>query len=278
MTKSKKILFIAPASFPIMGAESIVNAKLLKALAESGYDIDVISKNMKWANYPYQQLNEFGVSLHSLTVIGVENKLNFKTIIWHILAFITFGIVYKGAHWAFLALKKAKQLVENNSYDFVLTKNAPAELIGYYLKRKFGLKWIATWNDPYPTEKYPEPYGQGIKAKVFFGASRLIPIMNDYPDIHVFTSIRLRNYMLQYLNVAIERTFVIHHIVLPMNDLKSTVTHECLKMIHTGNVSSPRNPEPFLHALHLFFIDNPDAFMEIAFMGVLPENFSHLLI
>ena len=41
----KKILMIAPASYPVNGAEAIVNIKLLKALSDSGeFEIDLISK------------------------------------------------------------------------------------------------------------------------------------------------------------------------------------------------------------------------------------------
>lgn len=42
----KRILFIAPASFPVTGAENIVNIKLLQALSKSGdFEIDLVSKN-----------------------------------------------------------------------------------------------------------------------------------------------------------------------------------------------------------------------------------------
>lgn len=276
--KTKKILFIAPASFPIMGAESIVNVKLLKALSENGFEIDVISKDMKWSNYPFQQMNDFGISLHSLTVIGVENKLNFNTILLHILAFFTFGITYKGAHWALLALKKAKQLTQKNNYNYVLTKNAPSELVGYYLKKKYGLKWIATWNDPFPAEKYPEPYGKGIKGKVFIGAKRLIAMMQKYPDKHIFPSYRLRNYMLQYLNITNDKTEIIPHVVLACENDSLNQKHTYLKLIHTGNVGSPRNPENFLNALHLFYEEKQNYNVEITFMGVLPDNFPDLLL
>ncbi|HOF16877.1 MAG TPA: glycosyltransferase [Bacteroidales bacterium] len=277
-SKTKKILFIAPASFPIMGAESIVNVKLLKALSENGFEIDVISKDMKWANYPYQQMDDFGVSLHSLTVIGVENKLNFNTIFLHIMAFFTFGITYKGAHWALLALKKAKQLVQKNNYNYVLTKNAPAELVGYHLKKKYGLKWIATWNDPFPAEKYPEPYGKGVNGKVFIGAKGLINMMQKYPDKHIFPSNRLKNYMLKYLNITNDKIEIIPHVVLASENTSTNPKHTFLKLLHTGNVASPRNPENFLNALHLFYNENPDVHIDTAFMGVLPDNFTDLLV
>lgn len=43
----KRILFIAPASFPVTGAENIVNIKLLQALSKSGdFEIDLVSKRV----------------------------------------------------------------------------------------------------------------------------------------------------------------------------------------------------------------------------------------
>ena len=50
----------------------------------------------------------------------------------------------------------------------MITKNYPSELLGYYLKKKYNIKWVATWNDPFPHEKYPHPYGNGPMAKLSY--------------------------------------------------------------------------------------------------------------
>lgn len=42
--KGKRILFIAPESFPVNGAEAIVNIKQLEILSNAGCVIDVVSK------------------------------------------------------------------------------------------------------------------------------------------------------------------------------------------------------------------------------------------
>lgn len=40
------ILFVAPTAYPICGAEGYVNAKLIKALSEEGFKIDLLSRGI----------------------------------------------------------------------------------------------------------------------------------------------------------------------------------------------------------------------------------------
>ena len=82
----KRILLIAPSSYPINGAEAIVNIKLLRALTKSGnFEIDLVSKKHKWANYKSEDLSELGIRLRSLNIVEVDNKINLKTIWLHFL-------------------------------------------------------------------------------------------------------------------------------------------------------------------------------------------------
>lgn len=84
----KRILFIAPASFPVTGAENIVNIKLLQALSKSGdFEIDLVSKKSKWENYPSESISTYAVNLESLNVVEVDNRINVRTCVGHLLAF-----------------------------------------------------------------------------------------------------------------------------------------------------------------------------------------------
>lgn len=245
----KKILVISPQSYPVTGAESIVNMKMLKALSNSEeFEIDLISKRNRWFNYPEEKLERYGVKLKSLTIIDVDNKINIKTIIQHAMCLLKFGAVFKGSHWAYIALPTIKALVKQNKYDYVLTKNSPSLLLGNYLKKHYGLKWIATWNDPCPIVKYPHPYGQGYDAKGTLLDKREIAIMLN-TDIHVFPSDRIRDYMLKYLKVSLEKTRVIPHVVLDTPQPEKRVKDGKLKIVHSGNLQYPRNPLTFLKAL-----------------------------
>lgn len=267
--KNKHILVIAPASIPITGAEAICNVKLLRVLSENGYKIDLISKRMKYTHYPETNLAELGLNLNSGNTIEVDNKISLKVIWQHLCCLFIFGTVFKGAHWAYCVLKVAKELCKKNQYDAIITKNSPSELLGYYFKKKNGIKWIATWNDPYPTKKYPKPYGNGVNAKLFILERPLLKKMEE-ADYHIFPNQRIRDYMSNYINIPAEKTRIIPHVVIPREHIDTP--HENLKIVHLGNVLPPRDATPFLRALSEFIKNKQDAKIEIAFIGQTPQS------
>lgn len=268
----KRVLFIAPQSYPVTGAESIVNIKILKALSDSGeFDIDLVSKQNKWINYPTDEIEKYGLKLRSINIILVDNKITIKTILQHLFTFFKFGVVFKGSHWAFVTLPIIKKLMKNNQYDYVLTKNSPSLLLGNYLKQKYGLKWVATWNDPYPTRNYPAPYGEGAFAKNTRRENRVIKIMTQ-ADVHVFPSDRIRNHMLKYLKINAEKTRIIPHVVLDTEDIFQTKHYDKFKIIHSGNLQSPRNPKSFLIALSKLRKKYTNFNTEFSIMGNYDKN------
>ena len=267
--KNKHILVIAPASIPITGAEAICNVKLLRVLSENGYKIDLISKRMKYTHYPETNLAELGLNLNSVNTIEVDNKISLKVIWQHLCCLFIFGTVFKGAHWAYCVLKVAKELCKKNQYDAIITKNSPSELLGYYFKKKNGIKWIATWNDPYPTKKYPKPYGNGVNAKLFILERPLLKKMEE-ADYHIFPNQRIRDYMSNYINIPAEKTRIIPHVVIPREHIDTP--HENLKIVHLGNVLPPIDATPFLRALSEFIKNKQDAKIEIAFIGQTPQS------
>lgn len=216
---NKRILMIAPASIPPTVAEGIVNYKLIKVLCEAGYKVDLISRIHKNKVYPVDYIS-IDENLCKIHYIPSETKITLATIWQHICAYMKFGITYRGAHWAYLALRKALALLDDNIYECVLTKSLPSELVGIYLKKYRGLRWIPTWNDPYPEQKYPWPYGKGVNAPMPILSKMLIPSMVRYADVHIFPSSRLRDYMMKYLvGLKKEATIVIPHIaeVVPIH-------------------------------------------------------------
>ena len=95
---------IAPASIPPTVAEGIVNYKLIKVLCEAGYKVDLISIDENLCKIHY---------------IPSETKITLATIWQHICAYMKFGITYRGAHWAYLALRKALALLDDNIYELI---------------------------------------------------------------------------------------------------------------------------------------------------------------
>ena len=270
----KKILVIAPQSYPVTGAEAIVNTKMLQAMARSGaFEIDLISKKNKWQNYESDPIEDLGLGLNSLHIIEVDNKINVKSFFQHFLSLLYFGVLFKGCHWAIAALPVVRRLLKSNKYDYVLTKNAPSLLLGNYVKKHYGIKWVATWNDPYPENKYPAPYGDGWDSKESLQVRTLIRIMKN-ADTHIFPSERIRNYMLRYLKINEDLTMVLPHVILSNSEeRKSQQRNEgVLRIIHSGNLKRPRNPKTFLLALSRLSKEYPKLSLKVTFQGVYDDS------
>ncbi len=251
----KRILFLAPASIPVNGAESIVNVKVIKLLVAKGYKIDLISKHYIWDHYPTTQDEELQAALASITTIKVSNKLSLNTLWLHFRAWARFGVLFKGIHWAFLASKRVEQLMASNKYECIMTKNIPSEVVGNWAKRRYGIPWVATWNDPYPHERYPEPYGKGPQAPLWLLKKPLVRQMRN-ADAHIFPSQRLRDYMLSYLGCNTAQTYVIPHIVEPLSK-KDRTPNSVLKVCYMGSLDGPRKPWTTLDAIRDFKKQNP---------------------
>ena len=228
-------------------------------------------------DYPTEPIDSFKLKIDNHYVVKVENSITFQSIWLHILSLFIFSSTFKGAHWAVKALKRTKELASHNHYDYVLTKNTPSFLLGYYLKNKYGIKWVATWNDPYPGEKYPYPYGKGKNYRVGLLDRLQIRVMKK-ADIHIFPSARIRDYMLSYLAVGQEKCIVIPHVALNIerNSYKCS-EQNVLKMIHSGVLSAPRNPRPFLKALSRFYKLFPKKKIQITFMGKFDDDIPSLI-
>ena len=263
----KKILMIAPSSYPVTGAEAIVNIKLLKALSDSNqFNIDLVSRKWKWSHYPSDTLESFGVKLSSINIVEVDNVININTIKQIFMTYIKFGILSKGYHWAYPAWKIIKHLIKNNNYDYVVTKDVPSFVLGNCLKRKYGLKWVATWNDPCPPVMYPEPYGKGLGANLTIMQQRIIKKMKG-ADVHIFPNNRLCTYMNNYLKLNPEQCKIVPHVIIPhVSDEKRQYT-DSLRLIHSGNLGNPRSPETFLKGLRLFLDFYPEAKISFAILG-----------
>lgn len=273
----KRILFIAPASIPMNGPEAICNVKILKVLSSMGYQIDLISKDVYNSLYPSVfEIND--LKLNSVKIIRVNNNIGIKSIVEHLLCLFKTGFVYKGSHWAYYAIKYAESLIRMYSYDYIFTRNTPSELVGVYLSKKYNIKLIVNFNDPYPTERYPAPYGLGITCQINFFRQRLLNELSTQAYLFSFPCDRLRNYMLKSLHgVARNKTFLTPHIVeeIKKNDTNNAVTYDDVKMVYLGDISFPRDPETFLLALQRF-VDRGER-IYVDFIGRHDQNLTQLI-
>ena len=279
----KHILVLAPSSFPINNSEAISNAKLIYLLAQLGYKVTVFSRISNLSSeaiYPEGSSEKKILDLKNINVkyIKVFNGKGLKSIKEHLLCWCKTGYVYRGANWSYYAIKEALKLNKKDKIDVLITRGFYTDIAGVYLSKKLGLKWIANWNDPYPLARFPHPYGKGPYCKIGNRMERLLRDIQKYSYIHTFPSARLRDYMLKYFSmISVDRTVVIPHLAHEdfMVSSKKTDSNK-LRLVHAGNVSSPRSPKKFFQALQNVVKDFPND-IECIFIGRQDADFYKLV-
>lgn len=265
----KRILMIAPGAYPVIRAEAIVNINLLRILTESGeFEIDLISRRLNHPLYPSDNLAHYGVRLNSLSIVEFKGCSNLSILWFLIKSFFVFGVCFRSCHWAAKALKVVEQKVKANHYDYVLTKATPSFILGWYLKKKYGLKWVASWNDPYPISKFPFPYGKGNSHKGSYLDRAIINKMR-LADNHIFPSERLMHYMQYYLKVDENKCIIIAHVSVYHSMERHRKPDGTLRMIHLGNLLPPRDPDLFLQALAEVKKKSPNYIIHFTLLGKL---------
>lgn len=278
----KRILFVAPSSYPINGPESMVNAKHLYVLSRMGYIVDLVCRgiNKRHVSYPSESNSLYFKGLNSINVVSVDTRMNFNTLLRHLLVLFKTGVIYKGADWAYPAIKECESLIKRHQYDFVFTKDYPSEIVGLYVSKKYGLKWIPTWNDPYMFEKYPEPYGYGVNFKESFFRNKLIRQISHYTYCNIFPSERLKNYMLKYMyGMSETRCEIMPHILIDkeLEDTLGSPKDKCFNIIHTGSIGKERNPEKFFIALSNTLKNHKDWRIKVTFLGIVDRDKNSLI-
>ena len=162
-----------------------------------------------------------------------------------------------------------KKLLNENKYDYVLTKGEVALPLGYYAQKR-GFKWVATWNDPCPSSMYPAPYGNGIEYKGSYSDRVLIKMMRK-ADHHIFPSVRLANYMQPIVNATQNQISIIPHVVIESSNRRLNGENKELKIIHSGNLFPPRSAQSFIKGLKAFVEKNKPS-VRVCFLGKLHQS------
>jgi glycosyltransferase involved in cell wall biosynthesis len=257
----KKILFIAPHSFPIRSSESICNAKVAYCLAEAGYQVDVYTCADK-STYPADtELDQFlrtspnlrirtvspdYVLLRTLSPAKMLRALGFNLRI-----LFSTGYFYNGISIPYLIYKKVEEECGRVfDYDYILSRGYSTDLAAILLTKKYDIPWIANWNDPFPIVKFPPPYGKGSGTKLPFFENRIYKEIQKRAKLHTFPNTRLRDYMLKcFTFISREQTAIVPHMALSKISPPRSIDRNILKIVHCGNVRKPRNPRNFLLAL-----------------------------
>jgi len=245
----------APACYPPDNPEAFVNANLVTAIIERGWQIDVITMPDSGNWYPVTHSS--WSKLESCAIPIAEKE---KTLINSLSAALgcvsQSGHIVDGGRWALPAAQRALQLIEKNHHDFIMSRALPsnAHLAAFIVARKTKIPWIANWNDPVPWEKFPKEFSRGAKGK---DANLGCFVNAYYKDVvqtaawHTFPCERLRKYVANYLPEDIlSKSSVIPHIAL--NKLNQCSDNNVFTIMHAGSLGQPRSPHNFLKGVKLF--------------------------
>lgn len=280
-----KILFVAAGFLPYTFSENLCNGKLVYALKEAGFEVDVISREDPGVVYGDSLWHSPWLPLECCTytiryTLGNKVERLFDTVI----SSLRLGIFppVGGVRWARRAYDKAIELHGKKHYDYVLTRspNDLSHAVGYYFSRKTGVKWIANWNDP-ADPIWPEPYKHSYSRSVQSRIESRTEKWLKGASINTFPSEQLLAHFKLFFPCLNEKTTkVIPHIGMPESIMPHVVSssgrHEKLRLCHSGNLSKERDPELLFKSMRELIDEGFDA-MQLDIMGRMNDYVADLV-
>lgn len=245
----------APNCYPPRDPEAFVNANLVIAMCRAGWEVTVITQANAHQRYP-TDLAAWTELADCIITVKEPSRNMFNRSFHALKSLLHSGHFMPGGRWALAAASTALELMAEKKYDVILSRALPhiSHLAALIVKKKTGIKWIANWNDPVPSEKFPVEFevGKGKEAPLGFWGTRYYEEIARLADWHTFPCERLRCYIDSYLPYKImQKSSVIPHIASDYHAVSSEV-NKCFTLMHAGSFIAPRSPEMFLKGLSLF--------------------------
>lgn len=278
-----KLLIIATGYPPFLFSENLCNGKLALALQNEGIDFKVISKKDEGPSYDTEWTKPFDSLKDSLFQIEYKTGNKIERIFDVLYSGIKLDNNFtEGIRWARRAYEKALNIIKKDNIDIIITRspNDIPHLVGYKLKKKTGIKWIANWNDP-ASPIWPEPYNHHLSPSKQKKSLVFIERLLRNADINTFPADSLRQHFIDNFPFLKEsHTAVIPHIGL-INEAWPLPAERRIKnkllFLHSGNLSEERNPEYVFISLKRLIDDEGFKDFEFHIMGQI-NNYTNKLI
>lgn len=256
-----RVLMITSGYPPYLFSENICNGKLVMAMLESGIEVDVISRVDEGPSYGKEWTTPWDVLKPGAHIISYD----LGNPITRLADVISSGLkmdscFLAGIRWARRAYDLALELMVQKKYDVLMTRSPVdiSHLVGYKLKKKTGIRWIANWNDPaapiWPG-RYRHDYSPRKQRKMTAFTEKLLRAA----DVNTFPSDSLREHFSEHFPfLRNTKTAILPHIGL-IDSLWPEAAPRKIKdkllFLHSGNLSAERDPETTFQALRKL-IDN----------------------
>lgn len=252
-----KVLFVSFANGKRPGAREIQVSRVIQALENSGVEI-----------VPVLIKNEL-VKSNKTHFLNVKNRLNRIDIVLR--SVLPYSLYNRGI------LNKLEDIIIKESPSIILTSSNPLEshIAGVFAKKKYGLKWIATFSDPRPLSKLPKPYGEKREYLRTIYEIRFLKRVLSQADSIIMPSllgIELTQRIVK-MNIS-NKSYVIPHIGF------SKVCGEPSKsyLIHSGKLVAKRSSENVLLALKEYFKSRKGKISKLVCLGFVSNEFKELIV
>lgn len=248
----------------------IVSSTFVKFVAESGYNITVITEN----NFDYPvtwlpediEIKKFDIPALKKTFLDKIPKVK------AIPAYITgFSKLFRNRIECYK--KEITNQLSNNEFDMIYALGVGNLFCPHFALAEMDLPipFYVNIHDPYPMHVYPKPYK---KPKTWLNllAEKNFKIVLDKAERISFPSQLLMQDMSKTFPVIAQKGFVIPHIGTSLPNLPTekadTIANldaSKINIIHAGSLLGPRNPKFLLQAIAELNQENPDFENKVTF-------------
>ena len=177
--------------------------------------------------------------------------------------------------WCRRALKEASNLIEKEGVDYVHTINNPvsAHLVGYQLKVKYGIPWVAQFYDPWHNNPFRIYKSKWFKQK---DAERESYVAK-YADLIISPNQELLDSWVILYGDAIEAKSCVIPFTTAIPAFKTARMKgrkEVLSISHIGTLSEERRPDVFFKAVLYLLEKHPEdrRRLKVNIVGHIPDN------
>jgi len=242
--KPKRALFISMPSPKYLETASIVTAKLVKAMEEDGWQMDMVGMSYKDSGHAEDPTLAGHIDKERLYEAGCFLNKRFT--------------------WVFSAYRLARKLTQKNNYDFIFTfsPHTWSNVVGWLLKKKTKLSWIAFFADP---------WGNSPDLKFKFLRRIIEKQVLLTADAVVYSNYRLESWALSQFPGLRDK---ISHKVFAIpyfydSKLYPSIQEKGLKekiiFRHLGQIPVGGYIISLLYALKMLFDENPDIAQKVIF-------------
>jgi len=178
--------------------------------------------------------------------------------------------------WNKYAIKAASQLLEQESFDAVITTSPPhsSQLIGLHLQEKFGIKWIADLRDPWTDIYYYKDLNHTAWARKI-DARYEQTVLEKANALLVTSSNTKRLFADKVPHIESGKIKVIPN-GFDEEDFKisSEPPQDAFVITYTGTITETYNIEIFLQALATIIHRYPEIPFKLRFVGKISDSIS----